>query len=192
MICFTFPGRKHFGLALKAVLSWSVPGSSKVRDCAWWCLMLYCLRAAKDLRAASCWSQEPVLSLLCALPLLSTVNGSKAVQSVWKQHREEEMQYLALLPKCCWLGPGTVWELCGRCGGGRANVLHPHGQHWGTAAGLWFYGSPCILHHWQESCHKERVCSSWEMELRAALGVTWSSFQKSQHLPVWQRRKEML
>lgn len=115
-----------------------------------------------------------MLSLLCALPLFSTVNGSKAIQSVLKELREEEMQYLALLPKWCWVRSGSVWK-CGRCGGERANLWHPHQ---GTAPGLWFYGSPCILHCWHESSHKERkVWSCWEMELRATLEVAWNSFQ---------------
>lgn len=47
--------------------------------------------------------------------------------------------------------PRTVWKSGARCGGERANVLHPHGQRLGNAAGLWFYRSPCILHCWHES-----------------------------------------
>lgn len=123
-------------------------------------VVLSCLRAAKVFCVASCWSQELLLSLLRALPLFSTVNGSKAIQNVLKKHREEEMQFLAMLPEWCWVRAGSVWRLCGRCGGERAKVLHPHGQHRGTAAGLWLYGSPCILHCWHESSHKERkICS---------------------------------
>lgn len=60
----------------------------------------------KELRVASCWSQELVLGLLCALPLLSTVNGSKALQSVLKEHREQEMQCLDMLPKVL----GETWD----------------------------------------------------------------------------------
>lgn len=163
VLCFPWQETFRAGFEGSVKLESARQSCSNVRDSAWWCLKLYSLRAAKDLRVASCWSQELVLSLLPALPLFSTVNGIKAIQSVLKEHRKEEMQYLAMLPKWCWVRPGSVWKLCGRCGGKRAHVLYPHGQHRGTAAGLWFYDSPCILPCWHESSHKERkVCSSWE------------------------------
>lgn len=127
-----------------------------------------------------------MLSLLRALPPVSTVNGSKAIQSVLKEHREEETQYLAVLPKWCWVKPGTVWKLCGRCGGERANVLHPHGQHRGTAGELWFYGSPCVLHCWHESSHlkgKKGVLQLGD-EAEGWLRGDPEQLPKSQHLPV--------
>lgn len=109
------------------------------------------------------------------------------------EEREGEIQQLAMLPKRFWVRPRTVWKLGAKCGGKRANVLHPHGQHLGNAAGLWFYGSPCILRCWHENSHKEwRVCSSWEMELRAMLEKTWNKAQasKSQHLSVSKGEKK--
>lgn len=50
---------------------------------------------------------------------------------------EGDIQHLAVLAKWFWVRPRTVWKLGAKCWGERANVLHPHGQHLGNAAGLW-------------------------------------------------------
>lgn len=101
-----------------------------------------------------------------------------------------------MLAKRFWVIPRTVWKWGAKCGGERADVLDQHGQHLGSAAGLWFYGSPASCTAGVEAVtYKERrVCSSWEMELRATLEVTWNEAQasKSQHLPVPQRREQLL
>lgn len=189
-MCFAFPGRKHLGLAQKAALSWSLPGSPAPSGEL--CLVVSSVvlsERTKDLRVASCWSQELVLSLLCALPLFSTVNGSKATQSVLKEQKEEEMQYLAMLPRWCWVGPGAGWKLCGRCGAERANVWHPHGQH-SQAVVLWQTLHPALL-PCKLSQGKKGVLQLWD----GAEGYPRGDLEqlpKSQHLPVWQRRKEML
>lgn len=141
---------------------------SKVGDCAWWCPVLYCARAAKDL----CVPCVDLRSLLWALPLFNTVNGSTATHSVLKQHREEEMQYLAM-PRWCWVRPGTVCKLCGRCRCERANVV-------------WFYVSPCMA--WRQSQGKKGVLQLGD-GAEGYPGGELEQLPESQHLPVWQRRK---
>lgn len=48
---------------------------------------------------------------------------------LWGIDREGEMQRLAVLAKRFWVRPRTVWKWGARCGGERADVLDPHGQH---------------------------------------------------------------